>query len=738
MHNFKFIGIRPLARCHKRFIKNLQPGIIYQFYQEYSICDKDGNELKDSSTAAYIRKEDIVPADLYDSIDNKDSNGIKINISAVAGKNGSGKSSLADLFFATVFVLSVKGDFLQPNAEQIKKSIKAIGSELAKLKEQVERLDTSNSALQKELSTKLSVGDRQLTFKEFSDPILSSYKERELLEQRKQEKIKEVNKLGEQLPEHQRLLSKVRAQIFYELDNVIYELTIDSKLKGGLLFRTLPYAADMAAPVKVPDLSLSAINPKLLIPHFFYTIAVNYSHYSLNSNYLGEWIRLLFHKNDGYRTPIVINPMRTAGNFDINKEMGFARNRLLSNVILENLKLSKDDPGVMVTEHQYIDKIIFRLDKEKIARIPTALQIVDNTLVGDERSKNMIRDLIDLRFEIDEITKIPDFLLKETLFNYIVNKIDNISDLYTEFRPGYILVESQKSEHNEDFLSKLIEDHSHITYKLHQALNFLRYHLFDPAGEQMFDVEKRSMAAGRQARFFYSVPELYQWMEQPEMDNIMRLLPPSIFEVDFQLKNSRGVVSRFSAMSSGEQQMIHTVQSIIYHINNIQSAHYSGQRDHYRAINIILDEIELYFHPDLQRAFISRLTTALQQLKLHGKYKIEAINLLFLTHSPYILSDIASKNVLRLEVKRKNGKAMIVKGEFETFAANIHELLAKSFFINGTSMGEFAEAKINAIIDKIDSSQELTHSDHQVIELIGDSFLKSSINKFITQKAAVK
>jgi len=738
MHNFKLIGIRPLARCHKRFIKNLQPGIIYQFYQEYSIYDEDGNELKNSATASYVRKDDTVPVDLYDSID-KNSNGVKINISAVAGKNGSGKSSLADLFFATVFVLSVKGNFLKPNSEQIKKSIKVIGSELAKLKEQVEQLDASDLALQNELTNNLIDGDSQITSGEFRDQILSNYKERELLEQQKQEKIKEMNKLGIELPEHQRLLSKVRAQIFYEFDNFIYELTIDSKLEDGLLFRTLPYATDLKEPGEIPILSLSSVNPEVLIPHFFYTIAVNYSHYSLNSNYLGEWIRLLFHKNDGYRTPIVINPMRTSGNFDINKEMAFARNRLLSNIILENLKLTKDDVGVMLTEHQYIDKIIFRLDKEKISRIPVSLQIVDNILNGDERSKNMIMDLMDLRFHIDDIRKIPDFLLKETLFNYIVNKIDNISDHYAEFRPGYILEEKkQKSLHNEAFLSMLIEDRSHVTYKLHQALNFLKYHLFDPANKRMFDIEKRSMAASRQARFVYSIPELYLWMEQPEMDNIMHLLPPSIFEVDFQLKNSRNIVSRFNAMSSGEQQMIHTVQSIIYHINNIQSAHYSGQRNHYRAINIILDEIELYFHPDLQRAFISRLTTALQQLRLHGEYKIEAINLLFLTHSPYILSDIASKNVLRLEVKRKNGKAMIVKGEFETFAANIHELLAKSFFINGTSIGEFAEAKINAIIDKIDSFQELNKSDRQVIDLIGDSFLKSSISKFITQRKAAK
>lgn len=72
----------------------------------------------------------------------------------------------------------------------------------------------------------------------------------------------------------------------------------------------------------------------------FYTIVINYSHYAYNSlEYQSEimgrykkkfWIEALFHKNDGYRTPIVLNPFRERGNIDINVETELAEQRSIA------------------------------------------------------------------------------------------------------------------------------------------------------------------------------------------------------------------------------------------------------------------------------------------------------------------------------------------------------------------------------------------------------------------------
>lgn len=66
---------------------------------------------------------------------------------------------------------------------------------------------------------------------------------------------------------------------------------------------------------------------------FFYTLVNNYSHYAYNLNDFCDeinhgvegnseeekyWIYRVFHKNDGYQTPISLHPYRSWGNIDIN------------------------------------------------------------------------------------------------------------------------------------------------------------------------------------------------------------------------------------------------------------------------------------------------------------------------------------------------------------------------------------------------------------------------------------
>ena len=73
---------------------------------------------------------------------------------------------------------------------------------------------------------------------------------------------------------------------------------------------------------------------------FFYTLSVNYSmQVYVAQDYLGEdtksinkhkhkstlledvWINALFHKNDGYMSPLNLSPFRDRGKIDMNKEI---------------------------------------------------------------------------------------------------------------------------------------------------------------------------------------------------------------------------------------------------------------------------------------------------------------------------------------------------------------------------------------------------------------------------------
>ena len=104
----------------------------------------------------------------------------------------------------------------------------------------------------------------------------------------------------------------------------------------------------------------------------------------------------------------------------------------------------------------------------------------------------------------------------------------------------------------------------------------------------------------------------------------------------------------------------------------------------------MLDEIEVCFHPDYQRKFIKNLLEVLKRLKLNESF---GIHLLMTTHSPFILSDIPSSQIMYLEEgERLQGNRL--KGMPNPFAANVSEILHQSFFLDKGFMGEFARDRI--------------------------------------------
>lgn len=113
---FKLLAIRPLEKCGMKFLKNLEVNRIYKFYDNYEFYNSQ-NRIDDlPKTEKYKIVDNIVeieklPVDFFST---------KINISAIIGKNGSGKSSIIDLFIASINQISLKlrdDGFLNTTAE---------------------------------------------------------------------------------------------------------------------------------------------------------------------------------------------------------------------------------------------------------------------------------------------------------------------------------------------------------------------------------------------------------------------------------------------------------------------------------------------------------------------------------------------------------------------------------------------------------------------------------------------
>ena len=147
-------------------------------------------------------------------------------------------------------------------------------------------------------------------------------------------------------------------------------------------------------------------------------------------------------------------------------------------------------------------------------------------------------------------------------------------------------------------------------------------------------------------------------------------------------------------------------------------------------MSLRLEGVELYFHPEFQRQYIYYLLKQISQVELEN---IKGINILLVTHSPFVLTDIPKSNVMFL----RGGKPVYEMQE-DTFGANIHSLLQNGFFLEGSPMGEFAKVKINKLFERLHKG-EYGEELFEEIKLVSEPLLKTqlyqlySLNKLPSQ-----
>ena len=249
--SFKIIALKPILGCDKIHLKNLKSETLYYFSQDYTI---------NSQRIDFKRN---YPENFF-------SEKVNIEISAIVGKNGSGKSSLTNIV------------------------IKIINNIFYLFKSKI--------------------NGREFHFTDFVDGI--------------------------------------SAEIYYhvkdENQNIIYKIIIENHN-----FKIFAYKISNNGNyfVKDSEMELDILNFGKL---FFYTEVIDYSLYSFNSKIEGDWIKYIFHKNDGYQTPIVLNPFRDEGYIDINSENELIYQRFLANII-------RKDSEKQITDSLKVNKMLVSL-----------------------------------------------------------------------------------------------------------------------------------------------------------------------------------------------------------------------------------------------------------------------------------------------------------------------------------------------------------------------------------------
>ncbi|GAB6009881.1 AAA family ATPase [Dysgonomonas reticulitermitis] len=512
----------------------------------------------------------------------------------------------------------------------------------------------------------------------------------------------------------------IRAELYFKIDDTLYRVqqTKDED-KSILLHKNIDNKWELITDTK-----------KNLRDYFYYTILMNYSLYAFNTlEYKNEWnsntedscwLKGLSHKNDGYQTPAVLNPMRTEGNIDINRENRLAKDRLISLFFNddENKNTNFTDINGIYTVHS-LNLILNKNNvEEKYGEIKEEWEFQqeydDNFF--DELKEYIIKQWNNI-YHFKPITDNDEEYNAAVL--YLAYKTIAIAQKYNNLLDNsecLIFMNAQnwdaiRYKKLGEFIKELDKDRSHITFKLRQIIAFLKLRHIK---SQHYTIEE----------FASSIKGIMTGGKWRYID----LIPCPIFKTEILIKeqnNNFGEPYPLERISSGEHQLLYMVSSILYHIRNLNSIIKNQRRVKYKYVNIILDEIELYFHPEYQRQFIRYLIKSIKDMNFQD---IEGINIIAATHSPFILSDIPKCNVMFL----KEGKQCYEMQE-DTFGANIHSLLQNAFFLNGT-IGDFAKEKINKMFERLYNG-DIDDNLFKEIKLVGEPFIRSQLLKLYKELA---
>ncbi len=487
----------------------------------------------------------------------------------------------------------------------------------------------------------------------------------------------------------------------------------------------------------------------LILNGFFYTISSNYSIYSFNKNDYetkslfnkegvagvdGNWIHGLLHKNDGYLTPIVITPYRDEEGFiDINNEETLAAQRLSTLAVLfrSQKKSFMGEYSATRLAYQFDEDAQNRYEDKfkKLVDGKLALNAKYSEQFGLRPLKDVVREAwLDFFEKQTYFKKIDDGKLGNTILAYLCYKTLKICLTYPtygrlmglrvvkedELKERGILVvapDSFVAETNEKRMVTVVrkiakeDTDNHILLKLRQCLSFMQRDYYKVDSNQHFVNEKDTDIGlhiieidkfiqdnlALDLRSAKSKKEKKRKNYQT-YDEVFLRMPPSIFkwELRFRKSGSKEEIP-LEQLSSGEKQMLQEFSYLLYHIKNIESVENDDYRHHYHHVNIVLDEAELYFHPEFQRQMVSSLIDMLSWCHIDNR-KIRSVNIMIVTHSPFVLSDIPANRMLFLREGER------VESPGQTFAANYHDLLYNQFIVR-SPMGAVAEKAVKHIDD---------------------------------------
>ncbi|WP_263833223.1 ATP-binding protein [Sulfurospirillum oryzae] len=456
----------------------------------------------------------------------------------------------------------------------------------------------------------------------------------------------------------------------------------------------------------------------------FYTMYLNFMPEILNNGKYERWTDELYHRNDHYSLPILVTPTKkpfTSSHMDsivltkVEYSIDIARSYYLTKhrlALLHFYEQEKLNPNQLEQNFFRANKMSLSFNKLKVDIYYKEKFLYDNQFSTEiEKSKNSENEytletikIINLLYIIKKSYR-PFTKTNDRRFEELWKHIDDAINIQVNIKDLLSSIDNVIPIKNEAI------DFSHV--KLENAIKF--HHLLKDINNKNVSLLLEALNSSKQAIHIAKFDE-----------DFLQIIPGWIDIEPYDNEKS------FESLSFGEKHLLMVLTEITYHINNIINA----QRHSYDSFLIILEETELGLHPDWQKRYLKYILELLTFYYSNEKIKF---HLLFATHSPFILSDIPSQNIVFLD-RDQNGNCKVLDGlrdKKQTFGANIHTLLSDAFFMEDGLMGEFAKEKINKAIKYL-NKKELTKDEtdycENIISIIGEPILKRQLQKMLDSK----
>ena len=608
--------------------------LVYLWVEDYKNIHKQGFNFSPKFNCDFDG-ETLTIKDNVDENGNKqyidDFFGHNINVTAIVGKNGSGKSSLLKLIFMLIYCKKYDYELSPPLHDNI--------------------IELISPFFNKELFLIIFHENRfkKISMKYFIKQLHKKYGNKGLLLANKETIILECN-----------------LKVLYQGNRFNTELELEQK-----------------------ELD-------------FFSIHFNYMIDTLFDGQQDKWIKEIYHKADSYQTPLLLEPYKNNND-----------RQLIDLEIIEYLNSQN-----MLRFYSKFDFNNDFIDFFKPNRIDIKIRerVIGNLAnMNDKDFECLTKSFGFIAYKFYEAYDSGDifFELREQEKEKICDILEKIQELYSEkdyLSLNYLyialkLLSSNKNLFNKDEANKIVK----WSYELDNKDNLLAFKETIDLNQlinkeaPLYEVRKIQVCIDFVNSKTYKSPHFIDYINEnvkiANIKDILKFIPPWI-DVEWFEDNKT-----IKSLSSGEKTFFTFVMNLMYQVQNI------NDRDEYKTINLFLDETELGFHPQWHKKYLIKIVEAIKQVNKNKK----KVNLLFATHSPFLLSDIPKQNIIFLDTykekdvevkegKQKIGNCRVVPhnealSKKQTFGANIHTLLSDSFFMEDGLMGEFAKGKINEIIE---------------------------------------